>query len=119
MLNIPNSVPEMDSLNYSVLTDVKDMAAGMTKEEILETFTLDWDKLSKDEKIYFTEFYNYGRGMAKKLAVSNLLEATKGKTGIPAALTYLRQFADEFDGVDAVGTGKGEFSLKVVVPEVK
>lgn len=102
----------MPLLDISVLDAVAEMAAGMNKEEILKTFSIETDDLSKDEVIYFDEFYNYGRGMAVRKVVNNLVDSTRGKAGTGAAMAFLRRFAKEFEGeVDGDGTGEFHFSF--------
>lgn len=107
---LPREVPEMDILDYVTLMTIKDMAAGMNPDEILATFSIDKDDLSKTEQIYFDEFYAYGKGMAVNIVVQNLLESTKGKTGQQAAMAFLRRFAREFEG-EVEGDSSGSFSF--------
>ena len=107
---LPREVPEMDILDYTSLMMVYEMAAGMTKDEILETFSITKDDLSEDETIFFREFYNYGKGVAISKVVTNLVESTKGKGGNVAAMQYLRRFAKEFEG-DVEGDSSGSFSF--------
>lgn len=110
MKALPTEVPEMDHFDLIDLMAVNEMAAGMTKDEVLETFNYKWEELDTDEQIYFTEFFNYGRGMAKRRVVNNLIESTKGKGGTPAAMAYLRRFAKEFEG-EVEGESAGSFSF--------
>lgn len=115
---LPKRVPEMDVLDHDLLLMVKDMAAGMSKEEILETFSITWEDLSEEEEVFFNEFYNYGKGMAVHKVVSNLIESTKGRQGQAAAMSYLRRFAKEFEG-DVEGETKGEFSFVFGSPTIQ
>lgn len=110
LAELPREVQEMPILDINILTSVSDMAAGMTKAEILDTFSIDEEEFSADESIYFNEFYSYGKGMAIHRVVNNLVESTKGKAGIPAALAYLRRFATEFEG-EVEGDTSGSFSF--------
>lgn len=107
---LPRDVPEMDTLDYVTLMTIKDMAAGMTKDEILNTFSIKWDELEKTEQIYFDEFSAFGKGMAIKTVVQNLLDSTKGKTGAQAAMQFLRRFAKEFEK-EVEGDASGAFSF--------
>ena len=107
---LPLEVPEMDLLDYGVLMDVVDMAKGMNKEEILAGFSITMDDLSKDEEIFFNEFYNYGKAMGIRVVVNNLVESTKGRQGQAAAMAYLRRFAKEFEG-EVEGDSSGSFSF--------
>ncbi len=107
---LPREVPDMDLLDLTLLNQVKEMAAGMDKDEIMKTFSIDKDKLSTDETIYFDEFYNYGRGTAVNRVVQNLLDNTKGKTGQAAAMSFLRRFAKGFEG-EVEGDSTGEFNF--------
>lgn len=108
---LPTAVPEMDSLDFVTLMLVKDMAGGMTKEEILSTFSISLEDLDEDEIIYFNEFYAYGKGTAVNKVVQNLIESTKGKSGQGAALAYLRRFATEFEK-EVEGDSSGTFSFQ-------
>ena len=107
---LPKKVPEMDILDYEILILIKDMAAGMTKEEVLSTFSITSDDFSAEEEIFFNEFYNYGRGMAVHKVVTNLVESTKGRQGQGAAISFLRRFAKEFEG-EVEGDKNGSFSF--------
>lgn len=109
--SLPTDLPEMESLNLTDLNQMAQMAAGLSQDEVLETFSIHRDSLTKDELIYFNEFYNYGRGMAKHQAVQSLLAATKGRNGAQAALQYLKRFAKEFEG-DIEGDSSGSFSFQ-------
>ena len=108
---LPKKVPEMDILDYEILILIKDMAAGMTKEEVMSTFSITNDDFSVEEEIFFNEFYNYGRGMAVHKVVNNLIESTKGRQGQAAAMSFLRRFASEFEGT-VEGDSKGSFSFQ-------
>ena len=108
---LPKKVPEMDILDMELLTYVKDMAAGMTKEEVLQTFSIDKNDFSEEEEVFFDEFYNYGRGMAVHKVITNLVESTKGRQGQAAAMSFLRRFAKEFEG-ELEGDSSGSFSFR-------
>ena len=113
LTELPRELPEgMEILDLQILHEIADMAAGMSREEILQTFSIDYDKdLSKDEQIHFDEFFNYGRGMAVRKVVNNLIDASRGRQGQAAAMSFLRRFAKEFEG-ELEGDGKGEFSFR-------
>ena len=100
----------MENFKYTDLVLVSEMAAGMTKEEILETFFMKEDDLSKDEKIAFAEFYAWGRGMAVHQQVQRLLEQSKGRNGTAATMAFLRRFSKEFEA-ELDGDGSGSFSF--------
>lgn len=109
---LPLEVPDMDLLDYGVLMDVVDMAKGMNKEEILAGFSITMDDLSKDEEIFFNEFYNYGKAMGIRVVVNNLVDSTKGRQGQAAAMSYLKRFAKEFEGeIEGDSTGSFSFSF--------
>jgi hypothetical protein len=110
VLTIPREVPEMDIFDYTSLCTVKDMAAGMTKEEILETFNIKEDDLSKTEQIYFDEFYAFGKGMAVNTVIQNFIESTRGRQGQAAAMSFLKRFAKNFEG-EIEGDSSGSFSF--------
>ena len=112
---LPRDVPDMELFTLADLNKVAEMAAGMTMEEIHKTFNVDPEDFTKDEKIYFTEFYNFGRGMAVNRVVQNLLEATKGRTGVPASMAFLRRFAKEFEG-EVEGDASGSLSFNFGIP---
>ena len=107
---LPRDVPEMDTLDYVTLMTVKDMAAGMSKDEVLGTFSIQMDDLTKTERIYFDEFYAFGKGMAVNQVVQNLIESTKGRQGQAAAMSFLRRFAKEWEG-EVEGDSGGAFSF--------
>lgn len=107
---LPKKVPEMDILDYEILMLIKDMAAGMTKKEILDTFSIEVEDFSKDEEIFFNEFYSFGKGMAIHKVVTNLVDSTKGRQGQAAAMSFLRRFASEFES-EIEGDKNGSFSF--------
>lgn len=115
LTELPRDVPDMDMFDLTTLNKVAEMAAGMSKEEIYETFSVDPEDFTKDEKIYFTEFYNYGRGMAINRVVQNLVEATKGRTGTIASMAFLRRFAKEWEG-EVEGDASGSMSFQFGIP---
>jgi hypothetical protein len=108
--SLPRDVPKMDILDYTTLMTIKEMAAGMSKEEILATLSIREKDLSDTELTYFAEFYAYGRGMTVKTVIDNLVESTKGRQGQAAAMAYLRRFAKEFEG-EVEGDSSGSFSF--------
>ena len=108
---LPRDVPEMDILDYVTLMMVKDMGAAMSKDEILDTFSIDWDDLSKTEQIYFEEFMAFGKGMAVNTVVQNLIDSTKGRQGQAAAMAFLRRFGKEFES-EIEGDSSGSFSFQ-------
>ena len=108
--HLPRDVPDFDTLDFTTLMMVKEMAAGMNKEEILATFSIKAEDLDVDETIYFDEFYNYGRGTAVNQVIQNLLQASKGKGGQQAAMAFLRRFSKEFEG-EIEGDSSGSFSF--------
>lgn len=111
MTTLPTNVPDMDNLDYTTLMRIMDMAPGMSKEEILNTFSITMDDLDKEEVIYFNEFYNYGKGMGVAKVVNNLIDSTKGKQGSAAALAYLRRFGKEFEK-EVEGDSNANFSFQ-------
>lgn len=111
LTSLPVEVPDMDNVNLTLLNQINEMAAGMNLDEIFQTFSIDKNKLSKDEIIYIDEFYNYGRGMAVNRVVQNLLNNTKGKAGQAAAMSFLRRFSKEFES-EIEGDASGEFNFQ-------
>jgi hypothetical protein len=109
---LPRDVPEMDLLDYTTLMTISEMAAGMSKAEILETFSIDPEDFSKTEQIAFDEFYAYGRGMAVHTVVRNLMDQSRGRTGTVAAMSFLRRFAKEFEADLEDSDTSGSFSFQ-------
>ena len=110
LTTLPRDVPPMELLDFTILMQVAEMAAGMNEDEILTSFSIKREDLTTGELIYFQEFYAYGRGQAINRVVQNLLEQTKGKGGVQPALAFLRRFAHEFEG-EVDGTADGAFSF--------
>ena len=110
LTSLPRDVPKMETLDYIILMQVHEMAAGMNKDEIMEAFSMKREDLTTGEIIYFDEFYNYGRGQAVNRVIHNLLDQTKGKAGVQPALAFLRRFAREFEG-EETGSADGNFSF--------
>jgi hypothetical protein len=113
---LPMSVPEMKQLDMNVLNNVRAGAAGMTEEEVCDWLSLSAEDFSDEEKLYFKQFYNFGRGTAIQTAVDRLFQQMNGRNGAQASLAYLRHFAEKFPSDEKSATGDG-FNFRVVLDD--
>ena len=115
--NKSEDVPDLDVFNSDILQDVQTMALnGMSETEILEGFSItneEFEAFGKNDKIYFKQFFNYGRAAGLKLVGGHLIEQSKGKGGINASMAYLRRFAENFKG-EIAGESGAEFNFSFV-----
>jgi hypothetical protein len=113
---------ELAVLNDAILDEIQSFASrGLTKEEILMGYTLNWDDLSFADKKAFDERFNYGRIVGVKAMSDSLFLQAKGRNGTAAALAYLLRFGANFppmsDGSQATITIKDETGRNVI-PDV-
>lgn len=117
--NTTQDIPPLDVFDQATLTEVQDMAkVGMSKEEILDTYSItaeDWEAMPKTDRIYFEQFYSYGRGMGVRQVGEYLFQQASSKNGMQASLAYLKRFAKNFEG-DVQGEN-GNFSLNMFMGE--
>jgi len=106
---IPFEVPEMQNLNIVTLNLVAEMAQGMTKEEIFESFSCEADDLEDHELAWFDKFYYYGRGAAVSQVIKNLIETSRKNPA--AGVTFLRRQSKVFEGDLADGDATETFSF--------
>lgn len=107
---IPFAVPEMESLDIMTLNLVAEMAKGMSRAEILEAFSCEWEDLDKFEQAWFTKFFNFGKAGAVKEVISNLIEISRKNPA--AGITFLKQQSKTFEGAgEASGSGSETFSF--------
>ena len=99
----------------AVLTEVQAMAqAGLTKEEILDGFSLSMDQIPEDDMNAFNEHFNYGRVIGLRQMGDNLFMQARSKQGTPAALAFLGRFAREWQKeVNENGDTTFNFTMKV------
>lgn len=108
---LPKKVPEMEVLDHDALCLIADLAAGLTKEEIMTGMDINKDDLSEEEVVFFDQFYNFGKMQTMHKVLNNLVESTKGRQGQQAAMQYLRRFAKNFEG-EVEGDSSGTFSFR-------
>lgn len=68
---------------------------GISKEEILTGYSLEWEQLTNNEKIYFNEQYNRGVLNGKARVAQSLVK--QSNNNFAAALAYLRRFAENYE----------------------
>lgn len=88
----------LEVLDDSILAEIQSFASrGLTKEEILLGYSLDWDRLPIADQEAFDEHYNYGRIVGVKAMSDSLFLQAKGRNGTAAALAYLLRFGTKFE----------------------
>jgi hypothetical protein len=91
-------IPGLTVLNDAILGEVQHFASrGLTREEILEGYSIEWDMLSTADQKAFKEYYNYGKVVGLKSMSDALFQQAKGKNGTAAALAYLLRFGAKFE----------------------
>lgn len=99
----------------ATLTEVQEWArAGITKEEIMEGYSILWEDLPKEDQDAFMEHYKYGRIQGIKQMSDALFLQARGKQGTAAALAFLARFAKEWQKeVSENGDTNFNFSMKL------
>ena len=83
--------------NDAILSEVESMAKqGLTREEIIGGYSLEWDALPAEDQEAFMEHFNYGKIQGIKQMSEALFMQAKSKNGTAAALAYLLRFAKNF-----------------------
>jgi len=96
--------------NDAILSEVESMAKqGLTLDEIINGYSLTWDKLPAEDQEAFMEHFNYGKVQGVKQMSEALFMQAKGKNGTPAALAYLLRFAKNFP---QIGDGNATIVIK-------
>lgn len=98
-----SSVPTFPNMDTGLCLRIQEMARlGLTKDEILEGYALDWDQLTAEEQSYFDK--EFKRGVLEgKIAIANdLTKHSAHASGLPATMAYLRRFVRNYEkGLDS------------------
>lgn len=91
-------VPVMEHISHELAVQISEAAElGLTKEEILEGWCLEWDDLTSQEKHYFTKEYAQGKFRGIKNIARDLTSHSKKPAGLAATMAYLRRFSTNFE----------------------
>jgi hypothetical protein len=99
----------------ATLSEVQDWArAGITREEIMDGYSLAWEDLPQADQDAFEEHYRYGRIQGIKQMSDALFLQARGKQGTPAALAFLARFSKEWQGeINPDGKQTFNFTMNV------
>ena len=101
---------ECEVFDDSTLREVQGMAqVGLTRNEILDGYSISWDDLPETDQKAFTEHYNYGRVCGLKQMSESLFLQARSKQGTAASLAYLARFAAEWKKEVDTATGDTNF----------
>ena len=93
-----SDIPQMENLVYEIAIQISESAElGLTKEEILEGWLLDWHQLTKQEQYYFEKEYAAGKYRGLKNIARDLTAHSKKPQGLAATMAYLRRFSTNFE----------------------
>lgn len=107
---------ELKVFNDAVLSEIQGMAqTGLTRDEILEGYSVVWEKLPEADQAAFTEHYNYGRLIGLKQMGDNLFSQARSKQGTPAALAFLARFAKEWQREVETAGGNTNFNFTMKI----
>jgi hypothetical protein len=96
--------------NDAILSEVESMAKqGLTREEIISGYSLEWDALPAEDQEAFMEHFNYGKIQGIKQMSEALFMQAKSKNGTAAALAYLLRFAQNFP---QIGDGNATITIR-------
>lgn len=100
----------------AVLAEIQGMAqTGLTKDEIMEGMSVDFDKLPQADQDAFNEHYSYGRLVGLRQMGDNLFMQARSKQGTAAALAFLARFSKEWQKEVAEGGGDTSFNFTMKV----
>ena len=86
------------NLDLDMRMRIQDLAeCGITREEILDGFCLDWEQLMAIEKEYFTREYKRGKLRGLSNVARHLVKHSGERGGLPATMAYLRRFARSYE----------------------
>ena len=114
---IPTDYKQIDGLEYIDHEDlyfIESSASGMELEQCLTALMIDKSDLSDRETDVVKKVWARGRELGIKTAFTCLFDSMKGKSGTPASVEYLKQFASTFSAetVPTPGSSSG-FSFNV------
>lgn len=91
-------VPEFPTMSHEFCVQISDWAQlGLTKEEIFEGSSIEYETLTRKEKDYFNSEYAYGKRQGLVVIARDLLNHSKTKNGLPATMAYLRRFSSAYE----------------------
>jgi hypothetical protein len=96
----PPPVPENPNLTLTqeVCDNIQLLAScGLARDEILDGYCVDYDKLETDEQILVTQYYAWGKLKGLSDAAQDLKKHSSGRGGFPATMQFLRRFAKQFE----------------------
>lgn len=99
------------------LQRIEQLAAGLSKEEILACFYVKEDELNAADRDSFNRSFMKGRSEAKALAVHHLFSQMGGRDGVKGTLAYLIRFGEQWPLVEEEGSTKDQHVFKVVMPK--
>jgi hypothetical protein len=101
------------AFDASQLALIERMAEGLSKREVLDYWSLDYDDLDKEDQDIFDTAFKRGTVNIKMYALQNLKQAMQqSRTGMQASLAALTQFGEQWTVADQVSKVK---SFKVTL----
>jgi len=97
---------------------IKDMARGMSMNEVCNFFGCEFDDLKPDSEDleFFQYWYRMGRQAGNRQAVQALFKQMEQRGGGAIAISYLARFSEDWIAeVEADGETKGNKSFRVIL----
>ena len=86
------------NLDLDMRMRIQDLAeCGITRDEILDGFCLDWLQLMDIEREYFMREYKKGKLRGLQNVARHLVKHSSERGGLPATMAYLRRFARSYE----------------------
>lgn len=89
--------PNWKFLTTGMLAEVREYAsAGVTLEEMIEGYSINFDEWPVEEKDLFEKNYRLGRMRGIKSMSDNLFSQARSRNGTAAALAFLARFSKPY-----------------------
>jgi len=107
--------PTFPNLELDLCMELESLATlGLTRDEILSGYGLEWEQLMNEEQRYFTQQFNKGKLRGLATVAKHLIKHSGNPNGIAATMAYLRRFATNYEAstdADPSAPGKENFSF--------
>lgn len=95
--------------------NIERLAAGLSKEEVLDCWAVTYDELDQNDQDLFNRSFKKGRALAKAKAVDSLFSQMNSRDGVKGCLSYLTRVGDVWPTVEEE-VKKGKHSFTLVMP---
>lgn len=99
---------DVEFFSTSDIMDIRDLSRGLSKDEVLAYYGLQYDDLGRKDQFFFDIEYNRGQVLAKKTAVDRLFTSMTDRNGHQASLAFLKRFAEKWPDSEEVASEGGK-----------